>query len=339
MTTQNTETTNGTVHEGEVVHEENGKKSRKRAPGTAIAHRQIDAAALPMQQAPPVPRVTIEDMIMKALDMDKPELIDKFMAIYETQQADQRKTAYTAAMARAQAKMVPVANNAVNTHTSSRYAKLAAINRMAVPIYGAEGLAVSFKTGVAEDPGDKRTIAIVSHEAGYMSDDDDFYVDLPLDDKGSGGVTNKTRLHATKSTNTYAKNMLVCMIFNISTEDEDDDGNAGAGISPRNAREQKNRSVSQPRERKGSQSEAVPPAERPQIEPVSESGNGINKATAKGFSNAITTAFKGYGDKALEVGWAEFKKRFPKIDGMAQIPDTPEAKKIVLDWIANPQVN
>jgi uncharacterized protein (DUF2384 family) len=366
------------IHEAEVVDQakadpvkRNGKKS------TAIAKRS-DGAGLAERTAP-APRVTIEDMIMKALDMGQPDLIDKFTAIYEKQQADQRKTAFTAAMARAQAKMVPVANNAINTFTSSRYAKLAAINRMAVPLYGAEGLALSFKTGTAERPGDRRTIAVITHEAGYM-DDSSFYVDLPLDDQGSGGKTNKTALHATKSTSTYAKNMLVCMIFNISTEDDiDDDGNAGAYQRINETQVKELNSLAEKTKLKGETAKAVlvklckfygldkieslpaskyqsavgefqrkanrvkkdegeilPLADRPQIEPVSESGKGIDAETGKKFQKAMAHAWKEYGEDAGKIAFDEFRKRFPNVEELSQIPDTPEAQKIVLSWISDP---
>lgn len=306
------------VKEAEVVSPENtnGKKSR------AIAKREtahVVAVAEP-------PRVSIEQMIMKAMEMDKPELIDKFVAIYEKQEAERKAAAYTSAMARAQAKMVPVANNAVNAHTHSRYAKLAAINKMAVPIYGAEGLAVSFKTGVAEKQGERRTIAVVSHEAGYM-DADSFYVDLPLDDKGSAGTTNKTQLHATKSTSTYAKNMLICMIFNISTEDEDDDGNSGAGISPQDARKQRE-PVRQPQQTPTAQKKATNgPKVKADLEPAGE-GEAIDAATQKGLAQAMAKGTLTEDD---------FLKRFPKLSGLDQVKKADS--RAIMSWIADPVKN
>ncbi len=304
------------VTETEIVPGGAGRKPRKAS--TAIARREESALAVAS------PRITIEDMIMKALEMDKPELIDKFTAIYEKQEAERKKTAFTAAMSRAQANMVPVANNATNTFTSSRYAKLAAINRMAVPIYGAEGLAVSFKTGVADKPGERRTIAIVSHEAGYMTTPDDFYVDLPLDDSGSGGRTNKTQLHATKSTSTYAKNMLVCMIFNISTEDDvDDDGNGGATVSPKDARKQR-QPVSQPKATPTAQRATT---ERARLEPAGE-GEAVDVSTIKGLTAAMTKA---------ALGNADFVKRFPALSGLEQLKKTDS--RVVMSWIADPIKN
>lgn len=287
---------------------------------TAIARRETRA----LEVAPGQSRASIEDMIMKAMEMDKPELIDKFVAIYKEQETERKKTAFAAAMARAQAKMVPVANNARNTHTNSRYAKLAAINKMAVPIYGAEGLAVSFKTGIAQDPKERRTIAVVSHEAGYV--DDTFYVDLPLDDKGSAGTTNKTQLHATKSTSTYAKNILVCMIFNIATEDDpgDDDGNAGGGrISPQEARKAK-APVSQPRQTPSAQ-KASEPKEKVQLEPAASEEEALDAATQKGLAQAMAKATLTEDD---------FLKRFAPLTGLDQVKRTDA--RTIMSWIADP---
>ena len=51
------------------------------------------------------------------------------------------------------------------------------------------------------------------------------HIDLPLDNVGTKGTVNKTGVQATGSTNAYGRRYLVLMIFNVSTEDEDNDGN------------------------------------------------------------------------------------------------------------------
>jgi hypothetical protein len=132
------------------------------------------------------------------------------------------EAAFNAAMARAQAKIEPVATNAFNTQTQSWYAKLAAVAKKITPIYAAEGLSVSFDEGKSDKgPEWFRTLAKVSHSAGHTRD---YHLDLPFDDVGAKGTVNKTRVHATGSTNTYGRRYLLCMIFNVATED-DTDGN------------------------------------------------------------------------------------------------------------------
>lgn len=151
-------------------------------------------------------------------DMDK---MERLFAMHQTMVKQQAETEFNAAMARAQAKIVPVATNALNTHTNSRYAKLAAINKEIVPIYTAEGLSISFDSADSPATDKQRIIAIVSHSGGHSRQ---YHIDLALDSAGAKGNVNKTAVQATGSTNAYARRYLILMIFNVSTED-DNDGN------------------------------------------------------------------------------------------------------------------
>lgn len=165
----------------------------------------------------------------KDVDLDK---FERLLALHKEMVAREAEAQFNAAMARAQAKIVPIANNALNSQTNSRYAKLAAINKAIVPIYTAEGLAISFDSGKAEIAEWHRTVATVSHAAGHSKS---YHLDLPLDDAGAKGTVNKTKVHATGSTNSYARRYLVCMIFNVTTED-DNDGNGTGKILGEGAR-------------------------------------------------------------------------------------------------------
>lgn len=164
-------------------------------------------------------------------DMDK---MERLFAMHQTMVKQQAEAAFNDAMARAQAKIVPIATNAYNTHTQSRYAKLAAITKEITPIVTAEGLALSYdsykpeydKDGKEINPpasGWHRIIAIVSHRDGHTRR---YHLDLPLDDVGSQGKVNKTGVQAMGSTTSYGRRYLACMIFNVATMD-DDDGNGG----------------------------------------------------------------------------------------------------------------
>lgn len=151
-------------------------------------------------------------------DMDKMERLFK---MHQTMIAQQAETDFNAAMARSQAKIVPVANNALNTHTNSRYAKLAAIVKAIAPIYTAEGLSISFDSADCPKPDHYRTIALVSHSDGHTRQ---YHMDLALDAVGIKGTSNKTSVQATGSTDSYARRYIVCRVFNVTTED-DNDGN------------------------------------------------------------------------------------------------------------------
>lgn len=153
-----------------------------------------------------------------AMDMDRAERLFK---MHQELVAKQAEADWNAAMARAQAKIQPIANNKSNSHTSSRYADLAAINAVIVPLYASEGLSISFNSGPCETQGWYRTIAKVSHSAGHTRE---YHLDLPLDDAGAKGGINKTGVQAMGSTSSYARRYLERMIFNLSTGD-DNDGN------------------------------------------------------------------------------------------------------------------
>jgi hypothetical protein len=147
------------------------------------------------------------------------ENVERLFALHQKMVEREAEASFNDAMARAQAKVRPVANNAYNSQTQSRYAKLAAIADAIIPLYASEGLSVSFDTADSGTPGWYRTVAHVSHSAGHTRE---YHLDLPLDETGAKGTVNKTKVHAAGSTNSYARRYLLLMIFNISTHDDDD---------------------------------------------------------------------------------------------------------------------
>lgn len=178
------------------------------------------------EEPPHLPATTLVQALAAAAsdprtDMDKMERLFK---MHQAMLAQQAETAFNTAMARAQEKILPVANNATNDHTKSRYAKLAAINRAITPLYTAEGISISFDNADSPKPDHYRIIALVSHSGGHTRQ---YHIDLALDKVGLQGNANKTAVQATGSTNSYARRYLMCLIFNISTED-DNDGNKDA---------------------------------------------------------------------------------------------------------------
>lgn len=160
-----------------------------------------------------------------SMDMDK---MERLFVMHEKMVKAEAETAFNTALARAQSQMGPVVHNAANTQTNSKYAKLAAINKVITPIYTAEGFSISFNTADALQPGYLRTIAILSHSQGHSRE---YHLDMPPDEMGAKGTVNKTKVHATGSTSSYARRYLVCMIFNVTTED-DTDGNSVKKLMP-----------------------------------------------------------------------------------------------------------
>ena len=160
--------------------------------------------------------------------------IAKFQAlvkINEDSMDRSEKQEYNAAMVKAQRRIPTVLKNKDNQQTNSRYADFDAVTKVAKPIYTEEGFAISFHEGYAtpEKPipdNHIRMIADVMHEAGHTEIKE---ADIPLDSMGIKGTVNKTGPHAKGSSFQYGRRYMTCMIFGISTGD-DDDGNSAGGV-------------------------------------------------------------------------------------------------------------
>lgn len=158
------------------------------------------------------------------IDMAK---VERLYAIHKDVVDRQNEAAFNAALSRAQQRIQPIAHNAENEHTHSTYSKLDAIMREIAPIFGEEGLSLSFTSETKNDAdpiaeGCVRTVGILAHKDGFSRR---YHIDLPPDEVGAKGNTNKTRLQALGSTTSYARRYLTMMIFNVATGD-DNDGNA-----------------------------------------------------------------------------------------------------------------
>lgn len=122
------------------------------------------------------------------------------------------------------AKMSPnlpvVSKTKNNLQTKSKYAALEDINQQINPILSQNGFAIS--TRVVSQGNDSVTVeAVLWHREGHT---ETTQVTMPLDNKGMQGTVNKTNVHATASSITYAKRVAICALLNISTGD-DKDGN------------------------------------------------------------------------------------------------------------------
>ena len=146
----------------------------------------------------------------KMLDLQE-RVIDKASAM-----------AYSAAMAHCQAEMPSVVKQGYNNHTESKYAKFENILEQTKPVYTKYGFALSFGTDISPIENHVRVTCDISHKEGHSKH---FFQDLPIDNAGIGGKTNKTAMHGTASTFTYGRRYLFTMIFNIAVKDFDNDGN------------------------------------------------------------------------------------------------------------------
>lgn len=189
------------------------------------------AVAQPAPPPAPAPPSSPDDAILAlieraardpSVDIDK---MERLFGMHERMKAKQAEEAYNAAMAAAQAELVPVVKNAKNSNTGKSYADLLAIAEQALPVVYANGFAVSVSEceSPTKRPGYIGAACEVSHAKGHGKR---YVFDIPIDDVGLKGNSNKTAIQAYGSTLTYARRYAVCNIFNIAVRDND--GNAPA---------------------------------------------------------------------------------------------------------------
>lgn len=152
------------------------------------------------------------------IDIDK---LERLFALHRESQAQERKTAYNAAMARVQAKLKPVYRDAVNNQTSSPYARLETISDAINPIVTEEGFSLSFDTEDCPKGDHIRIVCDVMHSGGHSERK---HFDLALDNVGLKGNANKTAIQASGSTISYGRRYLKLMVFDVTLTNEDNDG-------------------------------------------------------------------------------------------------------------------
>lgn len=179
------------------------------APGTQLV---VDANGDPFVTM--VERLATNDRV----DADKLEkLVDIQIRIMDRN----AEAEFNTAMSKVQSELPTVAADALNTQTSSMYAKHEAISKAIKPIYTRHGFSTSFSQADTDRADHIRVRGVLRHNAGHA---EEYFADLPIDDKGIKGNTNKTPLHAAGSTFTYGRRYLTCLMFDVATGD-DNDGN------------------------------------------------------------------------------------------------------------------
>lgn len=156
-------------------------------------------------------------------DADK---LEKLVSMAEREQQKKAETAFNAAMGEAQKEMKRIGTDRENTHTKSKYASYAQLDRAIRPVYSRHGFALSFDTGDA--PAEHvRVICHVLHSGGHSRD---YRADIPCDGKGAQGKDVMTKTHAVGSAMSYGSRYLLKMIFNVAVGEDDDDGNLSSGL-------------------------------------------------------------------------------------------------------------
>ena len=192
---------------------------------TALAKREDDMPATEiMATTSPVMNAIMSMASNADFDVDK---MDRLLQMQERMEAKEAEKAFNADLAEAQSEMAPVARDASNDQTRSNYATLEAIHKSIKPIITKHGFSLSFAQGETDKDGHYRVTCALRHKSGHTVQQ---FMDIPSDGVGMKGNANKTSTHAFGSSMSYGRRYLTLAIFNISTAEEDDDGNAASDI-------------------------------------------------------------------------------------------------------------
>lgn len=161
-----------------------------------------------------------------------PDKLERFMALQERVTARAAEAEFNADMSAAQAAMRPVAADAENPQTRSRYASYGALDKALRPLYTQHGFGLSFDTADAPLPEWVRVVCYVTHRGGHSRT---YHADIPADGKGARGGDVMTKTHAVGSAMSYGMRYLLKMIFNVSVGEDDDDGNRASQAQPAKA--------------------------------------------------------------------------------------------------------
>lgn len=154
-----------------------------------------------------------------AVDVDK---MERLMLMHERHMARLAEDGFNAAMNLAQTDMRPVAADATNPQTRSKYATYAKLDGALRPLYTKHGFGLSFDTGEGALSGHVRVVCYVTHQGGHTRH---YHVDIPADGKGARGGDVMTATHAVGAGLSYGMRYLLKMIFNVAVGEDDRDGN------------------------------------------------------------------------------------------------------------------
>ena len=157
--------------------------------------------------------------------------IDKMKCIIEMRNAENMRVAeeaFNRDLALAQTEIPQIIKRNENKFTRSWYAGLDDIDAAAKPIITKYGFGLSFGTTDCPIQGWFRVVCKVSHRDGFSRD---YHIDIPSDNAGAKGTANKSPLQGFGSSMTYARRYLKCLIFDITTSDDNDGNRSGKPLT------------------------------------------------------------------------------------------------------------
>lgn len=178
---------------------------------------QHESAPMPSQ-----PMNLLQAIIQAAsdpnIDINK---MERLMAMKKDMDAMQAEAEFNQAINACQTEMRPIATDANNPQTRSRYATFGKIDAALRPIYTKHGISISFSTEDSPKEDCIRVVAYVSR-GSYTRP---YRIDMPADGKGAKGGDVMTKTHAAGAAMSYASRYLLKAIFNVAVGEEDTDGN------------------------------------------------------------------------------------------------------------------
>jgi hypothetical protein len=183
---------------------------------------KIDRAAEVKEQTP----VSSADAIISVIEraVSNPDVdIDKMERLLEMQQrvmATNARAAYYSALADMQTELPAIPRRGAiknkNGGVQSRYALWEDINDAIKPVLAKYGFALSFRTG--RDDRMITVTGVLSHREGHS---EETMIALPQDESGS-----KNNVQGVGSSTSYGKRYVAQALLNLTSYDEDDDGQA-----------------------------------------------------------------------------------------------------------------
>lgn len=192
---------------------------------TAVAQRaeQTNVAVHPASDTTSLLQVITRAASDASVDIDK---MERLMQMHERLVARDAEQAFNIAMKEAQQEMRPVAADADNPQTRSKYASYAKLDGALRPIYTKHGFALSFDEGDTDKPDHIRVLCYVTHDGGFTRT---YRKDMPADGKGAKGGDVMTKTHASGAADSYGARYLLRKIFNVAVGGDDKDGNTPQG--------------------------------------------------------------------------------------------------------------
>lgn len=147
--------------------------------------------------------------------------LKELIALARELRRDEAEEAFNDAMRECQKEMRPIAADAENPQTRSKYATYKALDKALRPIYTKHGFALSFDEGDSPKPDHIRVLCYVSRGAYTRT----YRRDMPADGKGAKGGAVMTATHAAGAAGSYGSRYILKGIFNVAVGEDDRDGN------------------------------------------------------------------------------------------------------------------